>query len=163
LGRQICGPAVVGPASPGGHPVPRPQIRLVSRVLVDMMHCNRQLGLRPPDLSLSAAGRACTGGKIPHLTWGDLSGESGREVIRGRSSEEAAVTAVERRAEEPKNGAREGTGDRRKIRTRIPGATTAVANLEAPIGRDGAAVVSRGRRDQAGIRGPFDRKPCTRS
>jgi hypothetical protein len=103
------------------------------------------------------------GGQIPHLTWGGLSRESAEEVIRGRSSEEAAVTAVERRAEEPKNGAREGTGDRRKIRTRIPGATTAVANLEAPVGGDGAAVVSRGRRDQAGIRGPFDRKPCTRS
>jgi hypothetical protein len=39
--------------------------------------------------------------------------------------------AVERRAEEPKNGAREGTRDRRKKRARIAGATTTVANLEA--------------------------------
>ena len=38
---------------------------------------------------------------------------------------------VERRAEEPKNGAREGTGDRRKKRARITGATTTVANLGA--------------------------------
>jgi hypothetical protein len=71
--------------------------------------------------------------------------------------------AVERRAEGPKNGAREGTGYRRNMRTRIPGATTAAADPEVPVGRDGAAVASRGRRDQAGIRGPFDRKQCTRS
>jgi hypothetical protein len=41
-------------------------------------------------------------GQILHLTWGDLLGESRGEVSRGRSSEEAAVMAVERRAEEPK-------------------------------------------------------------
>jgi hypothetical protein len=46
-----------------------------------------------------------TGGQILHLTWGDLLRESAEEVIRGHSSEEAAVTAVERTAEEPKNGA----------------------------------------------------------
>ena len=35
---------------------------------------------------------------------------------------------LERRAEEPNHGAREGTGDRRNKRTRITGATITVAN-----------------------------------
>jgi hypothetical protein len=48
-------------------------------------------------------------GQILHLTWGDLPRESAEEVTRSRSSEEAAVTAVEQRAEGPRNGARGAT------------------------------------------------------
>ncbi len=39
------------------------------------------------------------GGKIQHLTRGDLGGESLREVSRGHRSEEGPVTGLERRAE----------------------------------------------------------------
>ena len=69
---------------------------------------------------------------------------------------------LERRAEEPRNGAREGTGGRRKKRARILGATTAVANLgvqeeEAvqplPADYDGTMPV---------LREPFDGEQCTR-
>jgi len=70
--------------------------------------CGRQAGWKqrsPKVIKTHQVEPDGTGGQILHLTWGDLSGESGREVIRGRSSEEAAVMAVERRAEEPKNGA----------------------------------------------------------
>ena len=41
-----------------------------------------------------------TGRKIWHLSWGDLQHESDGEVSRGRSSEEAPVMGMERRAEE---------------------------------------------------------------
>src|ERR1700682_494991 len=57
---------------------------------------------------------------------------------------------LERRAEEPKNGAREGTGIRRNKRTRIAGATTTVANPTSAGGRCGAAAGSLLRRDDAG-------------
>jgi len=127
--------------------------------------CGRQAGWEqrsPTVIKTHQVEPGGTRGQILYLTWGDLLGESLGEVSRGRISEEAAVTAVERRAEEPKNGAREGTGNRRKMRTRIPEVTTAVAEPGVPIGRDGAAVASRGRRDHAGIREPFDREQCTR-
>lgn len=42
-------------------------------------------------------------GKFWDLTRGDLCGESCGEVSRGRSSEEATVMVVERRAEEPRH------------------------------------------------------------
>jgi hypothetical protein len=70
--------------------------------------------------------------------------------------------AVERRAEGPRNGAREGTGGRRKKRARMPGATTTVANLgvqeeEAvqplPADCDGTMPV---------LCEPFDGERCTR-
>jgi hypothetical protein len=51
-----------------------------------------------------------TRGQNQRLTWGDLLPERGGEVSSGRSSEEAAVVAVERRAKGRRNGARGGTG-----------------------------------------------------
>jgi RNA-directed DNA polymerase len=99
-----------------------------------------------------------TRGQSLYLTWGDLFDESRREVSRGRSSEEAAVTGVERRAEEPKNGAKEGTEHRRNRRTRIPEATTAVAEAGALTGRSGAAAASRERRDHVGVLRTFGKR-----
>src|SRR5688572_1243560 len=53
---------------------------------------------------------------------------------------------LERRAEEPRNGAREGTGGRSKKRARITGATTTVANPE----RRGTKRCSRSQPPAAG-------------
>ena len=69
---------------------------------------------------------------------------------------------LERRAEEPKNGAREGTEDRRNKRTRIAGATTTVANP----GALGAHAVQP-RQAHCGetmpvLCEPFDGEQCTR-
>jgi len=78
--------------------------------------CGRQAGWEqrsPKVIKTHQVEPGGTGGQILYLTWGDLACESAEEVIRGRSSEEATVTVGERRAEEPKNGAREGTGHRR--------------------------------------------------
>lgn len=49
-----------------------------------------------------------TGGKFQRLTWGELRHESGGVVSRGRSSGEAPVMGVERRAEEPKTSNQTG-------------------------------------------------------
>jgi len=61
---------------------------------------------------------------------------------------------LERRAEERRNKAIEGTEDRWQAGIRIEGATTAVANLRTWVGRVVKATVSRERGSQAGIREP---------
>src|SRR5206468_11760158 len=65
---------------------------------------------------------------------------------------------LERRAEELKKGAREGTGVRRNKRARITGATTAVSQPGSDGGRSGAAAGSPHRRDDAGISRTFRRR-----
>ena len=103
-------------------------------------------------------------GQILHLTWGDLFRESGGEVSRGRSSEEGRVMRLERRAEEPKNGAREGTGDRRNESDSNSGRN----NYGCPTreGREAEAVQpwrAESVETDAGIREPFDGEQCTRA
>jgi hypothetical protein len=69
---------------------------------------------------------------------------------------------LERRAEEPRNGAREGTGGRRKKRLESWGVTTTVANLGVP--REEAVQLRRARSDEAmpALCEPFDGEQCTR-
>jgi hypothetical protein len=50
---------------------------------------------------------------------------------------------LERRAEEPRSKASEGTEQRRNEWIRIPGATTTVANRGVPVGRSGETAESR--------------------
>jgi len=69
---------------------------------------------------------------------------------------------LERRAEEPKNGAREGTGDWRKKRARIPGAN----NYGSQPGSAGGQAVQPRLAHCGGtmpeLCGPFDGEQCTR-
>ncbi len=69
---------------------------------------------------------------------------------------------LERRAEEPRNGAREGTGDWRKKRARIPGATTTVANLGALGDQAVQPLPAHCGGTMPELCGPFDGEQCTR-
>jgi len=69
---------------------------------------------------------------------------------------------LERRAEEPNHGAREGTEDRRNKRARITGATITVANLgamgEEAVQPPGAQIGET----MPELCEPFDGEQCTR-
>ena len=75
--------------------------------------------------------------KFRHLTRGDLLRENAGEVSRGRSSDEAGESPVERRAEEP--GERSSritlTGDSEESSANSEGVTTAVATRTGGGGR----------------------------
>ena len=70
---------------------------------------------------------------------------------------------LERRAEEPRNGAREGTGDWRKKRARISGATTTVANLGVLGDQAVQPLPAHCDGTMPELCGPFDGQQCTRS
>src|SRR6266704_3570125 len=73
-----------------------------------------------------------TRGQILHLTWGDLSHESGREVSRGRSSEEAGQC---RWSEGPKKCSRKAR--RRRTRGYRLADPPTESHVREPDGRSG--------------------------